>query len=236
MPNKYESDGLNKFGSNPDVDAAAPEDVWDGGGLYVFPTATRIHDLVSSDAADAAAGTGARTVLVQGLDANYLEIEETITLNGITNVPTTKSYLRINRMIVKSAGSGGVNAGTITATAQVDSTVSSQITIGKNQTLQAIYTIPADADLSLNNYFVAIGKTTATSLDGSLLVRPFGEVFQIKHTIPAVSTGDSHGIHEFKPPLMIAAKSDIKIQVATMANDTLAFGGFDGNFSRPLST
>jgi hypothetical protein len=41
---------VNKFGRNPDVDAA--EDIWDGGGLWVPPTAARTHALVSSSAQD----------------------------------------------------------------------------------------------------------------------------------------------------------------------------------------
>jgi hypothetical protein len=41
---------INKFGRNSDVDAA--EDIWDGGGLWVPPTASRTHALVSGSAQD----------------------------------------------------------------------------------------------------------------------------------------------------------------------------------------
>ncbi len=43
-----------KFGENPDIDALSGfEDIWDGGGTYVPPTQARIHDVVSSNEADA---------------------------------------------------------------------------------------------------------------------------------------------------------------------------------------
>ncbi len=35
---------VNKFGRNTDIDTAAKEDIWDGGGLWVAPTQARKHD------------------------------------------------------------------------------------------------------------------------------------------------------------------------------------------------
>lgn len=49
-------DGLSavhKFGRNGDVDITGAEDIWDGGGLWVPPTAARIHNIVSDSANDA---------------------------------------------------------------------------------------------------------------------------------------------------------------------------------------
>jgi hypothetical protein len=43
---------VDKFGENPDIDGPF-EDIWDGGGAYVPPTAPRIHDVASTLAADA---------------------------------------------------------------------------------------------------------------------------------------------------------------------------------------
>jgi len=150
MP-KLQSDGVNKFGSNPDIDTAAEESIWANGGLYVWPTAARIHDIVSDSTDDAAAGTGARTVFIEGIGADGKEQTETVTLNGTTDVPTTKTWLAINRMVVLTAGTGGKNAGVITATAQTDSTVSANIAIGINQTQLACFMVPNDKDLFLDS-------------------------------------------------------------------------------------
>lgn len=42
----------NKFGENSDISTAGNEDIWDVGGLWVPPTAPRIHNIVSTSASD----------------------------------------------------------------------------------------------------------------------------------------------------------------------------------------
>lgn len=59
-------------------------------------------------------GTGAHSVTVQGLDANWAEVEETISVNGTTAKDLTQTFLRVNRAFIKAVGSGEVNAGLIT--------------------------------------------------------------------------------------------------------------------------
>ena len=87
-----------KFGYNAVV-GATKETIWEQSGLYAYPASATVMTLSSSSANDTAAGTGARTVEVFGLDADYNEINEVVTLNGQTAVNTTKSYFRINRGI-----------------------------------------------------------------------------------------------------------------------------------------
>lgn len=181
-------------------------------------------------------GTGARIVKVTGVDANFAEITENVALNGATVAPTLKSYLRINDFEVIDAGSGGVNAGTITATAVTDATISAQIAIGKNKARQAIFSVPADRDLMLTSITIGVGKTTVTTIEGDLLVRPFGEVFKSEYTIPASTLGSNQTIKKFKPNLFIAAKSDIKLQTTVLVDASSVFGGFEGNFSHPANT
>lgn len=65
---------ITALGNNPDVDTAGPEDVWSGGGLYPWMTTATALEIVSDSASDTSAGTGARTVLVNGLDANFVEV------------------------------------------------------------------------------------------------------------------------------------------------------------------
>ena len=77
-----------------------------------LPTAAKL-DITSSNTADAAAGTGARTIEIYGLAGGYTFQSEILTLNGNTIVQTAKSYLRVFEIAVLTAGSGGVNAGDI---------------------------------------------------------------------------------------------------------------------------
>lgn len=222
------TDVVLKFGQNPDIDTAAAEDIWDGGGTWVPPTAARVHNLASSDVNDTAAGTGARTVQVYGLDSDYLPIDETVTLNGTSNVATTNSYLRLFRMIVRTAGSGGVNAGIVTATAVTDATVTAQISVSNNQTLMAIYTVPAAKICHLYQYDAAMNKGNATgAADIQLLVRPFGEVWQVKRVRGLIASGGSSFIYQFAFPLRLDEKSDIKIRATVSANNTDISAGFD---------
>ena len=74
---------------------------------YPFPaTAAAVRIKAGGDVADTAAGTGARTVTVYGLDATYKPVQETITTAGASaSALTTQTFLRVNRVEVTTAGS-----------------------------------------------------------------------------------------------------------------------------------
>ena len=65
---------INKFGRNADIDVGT-EDIWGAGGTWVEPTAATTVAVVSSSASDASAGTGARTITVNGLNGSYVDTE-----------------------------------------------------------------------------------------------------------------------------------------------------------------
>lgn len=88
-------------------------------GVYQTPTAAAALEVVSTSANDAAAGTGARTVTITGLDATWTEITEVVTLNGIAAVATINNFIRAYNMEVTTSGTygtsaAGSHAGTIT--------------------------------------------------------------------------------------------------------------------------
>lgn len=102
-------------GFNSDVDiGATPEDLFGGTGLIPAPAIPESWEIVSSSVNDTAAGTGARTVSLRTLDGNYDEIVQTVTLNGLTPVALSGTHIRINAGVVLTAGSGLINAGTLT--------------------------------------------------------------------------------------------------------------------------
>ena len=129
-------------------------------GSTVAPTVARAHALVSGSAADAAAGTGARTVRIYGLDADWNRQDEEVILDGVTPVNTVGSYLRVFRMRVTSAGAGGINAGLITATAATDATISAAIAIGVGQTLMAVYSVPAGYTARVSGTWFGINRSS----------------------------------------------------------------------------
>ena len=220
-----------KFGFNPDVDDSL-ETVWAEGGLYSYLSAATQLTVSSSSANDTSAGTGARTVTLSGLDGDYAEISETVTLNGQTAVTTTNSYLRIYRMVVNTAGTGGQNAGVIyagtgTVTAGVPANKYATIAIGDNQTLMALWTVPANHTA----YLLQKDITAATAQNNKyatihLVARPFGEVFQVKdkHVL------DNGVLHQaYSLPLKFEEKTDIEVRCIgdSAAADIAVSAGLD---------
>ena len=205
-----------KFGFNPDIDNSL-ETIWAEGGLYSYLSAASVLKVSSSSTADTSAGTGARTVEIFGLDADYAEISETITLNGQTAVDTTNSYLRVNRAIVRSAGTGGENAGIIyagtgTVTNGVPANKYLSIAAGDNQTLMALWTVPAGHTAYLHGSHVTAACTTSNKLlTATIVARPDGEVFQVKDKFGIqVDGGDIHQYYHF--PLKFTEKTDIEVR------------------------
>jgi len=207
-----------QFGINATV-GTSNETIWIGSSLYTFPAAASILKVSSSSADDAAAGTGARTIQIEGLNAAYEPVVETVILNGQTEVNTTNSYLRVNKMIVLTAGSGGTSvgniyAGTGTVTDGVPAVVVNQTGILANETESGFYSVPAGHTAFINMWTMSSGNTTADEWTRfTLRIRPEGGVFGIKaqYHIPA------SGIYECKAayPLPIPEKADLEILAAT---------------------
>jgi len=218
--------GTRKFGRNTDVDTAAAEDIWDGGGVYVPPTVARVHAIVSGSALDDAGSTGATSVTIEGLDTNWDALSETVIMDGATPVNTVGSYLRVNRMYVATAGTGLVNAGIITATAAVDATVSAQISLGKGQTLQAVFSTAARFNSYITDLIVGVNRTSpaAQTCEASLWVRPGANVATAPWLQKSVfilhSESNVPYHHPFKNcPQSVPPMSDIKITCSVSANN-----------------
>lgn len=218
------------FGINDDIDTATtPEDIWVNSGLFVPPTTNRIHDIVSSNANDTSAGTGARTVKVYGVTANGLE-NETVTLNGVTPVSTTKSYYDIYILHINTAGSGNTNAGIITATAQTDSTVTAAIAAnGYNTSRKAIRYIPTGHKGYLYSFDAGMQQTTAgSSALVYLLTKESGGVWLARHIHSLNNSGNNFENQDFKAPIVLNAGTWVKIQCSSVSqNNTLIQGGFE---------
>ncbi len=219
-----------KFGFQPDI-SSAELPLWDVAEAYAYQ-ATALPMLVSSpNAADQDTGTGARTVKIFGLDANYAEINETVTLASVTAVTTTNSYLRVFRMQVITAGSGEKNAGIIYAGA---STVTSgtpadkyaAISVGENQTLMALYTVPAAKTAYIKAFGSSSGEATADR--GAIVrlkMRPLNQVFQTQDKFELVRQHVNILHHR---PLTIAAKTDIQVTaIRSGATDVGVSGHFE---------
>lgn len=193
--------------------------------------------IASTSANDSSAGTGARTVLISGLNSNYDEISEIITLNGQTEVNTTQLFLRVNDAIVKTTGATTWNEGTIyiggsdnTFTAGVPQqnvirTIGVDLIDNKGivGSTPSTYTIPRNVRAVPVNFKVSTDATANKPLLIRGIVKPFG--------FPEFSVGNLifNGSNQFTFDgfSTLPEKSDIivrsRAQSATTVNNSVVF-------------
>jgi len=122
-----------KFGYNEEIQDVE-ETIWDVGGLYAYPSSA-----VTMTATSSSGATDENVqVTMQGVDASYNELSETVTLNASGTATTTGSFLRVNRAFVAS---GTASAGNITIAN--GGTTYAYVSTLHQQTLMAIWTVPA---------------------------------------------------------------------------------------------
>lgn len=222
------------LGNAPAVNiATAPADLWTGMGAYPWLAAATALEVVSSSAADAAAGTGARTVLVSALDIDFVEFQEVLTLNGTTPVPMVKPAYRIQDIRMVSGGSSMVNAGTINLRDVAGGTVRAIIPIGYGTARQSQYTVPAGHTLSwVVGPVICINRPTSTrdAAIGVLLRNPIASY----QWIPLEVTVDGNPFQLMGSPLAVfPEKTDLGLRVmAVSANATDITGGWVGLLKR----
>lgn len=217
LRSRYTAD--NKFGQNSAVGTSF-EDVWTNSGAKTYLSSAETL-AVEGGATDDAGMAGALTVTLIGLDGDYNPVEETVTMNGTTPVDTTATFLRLNRMFVVTAGSGGGNAGVIIAK-DAGANVIGQIEIAVNQTLQTHFTVPAGKTMIIGKMFGDVGKNDDATF--RLRVRAPGEVFQTKFNF-GIFQADAQ--HDFENTLLVAEKSDVVVQAKSAAGGVVASAGWN---------
>lgn len=223
---------LHKFGRNPDIDTASGfEVIWNGGGSYTGFDATGAEIVTVSGGANdvATTGTGAWTVQIWGLDANYAEQTEVISLNGVTLVDSVNSYIRMHRMRVTTAGSLGWNDAAITCAQKVTTAVVFAVLPAQyNSTMIAAYTIPAGKTGYITNWFAGLSGRNNADCQVRLRKRPFGAAFQVTEEISVKGTSTSIFTRNYATPKgPLSEKADIFIESDTDTNNTGVAAGWD---------
>ncbi|MAO19359.1 MAG: hypothetical protein CMJ25_01300 [Phycisphaerae bacterium] len=203
---------INKFGYNGQV-GSAWETVWDGNNEYTYIETASVAQAASDAAASADDNA---TILVQGLDANYAEVEETLTVGGAAG---SVLFYRIHRAILATHPTGDSNIGNITVTC--DSKSAAIITEDLGQSLMAVYTVPAGKTAFLVQVDAGCGKDNEHEI--RLVVKHNGGVWNTKsyHS----QRGGFNGI-KFEIPIHIAAESDVEIKAKASATSSVS-GGFE---------
>jgi hypothetical protein len=211
--------------TNPDVDTGTiPETIWSAGGLYTFPAAAAATTIVSGSANDAAAGTGARTVLVEGLLAGYVFNSETVTLNGMTPVALASNYLRINKMTVMTAGTGQTNAGAIDC--QIGGTTANYISVGKSISQNGFYTVPANYQKALLTYLFLNTAASGTGNSDMELILYYNGVKITKQEYGIDLAGSSFVERDMHTrPMVLEPTTDIIVNVTTTSVNNIKTNG-----------
>lgn len=149
----------NKFAYNTDVGTSAEVVAAFGGTLDTSVTASTVS-IVSSSSADDAGSTGMTAIVVYGVDSSWDELIEVVTMDGTTPVTTTGSFVGINRIAGYSNGAGGVNAGTITATATTGGRTMATVPAGEGVTQQAVFYVPQNHQFLATWLYLSVVKSS----------------------------------------------------------------------------
>ena len=194
------------------------------GAVYAYPSSATVMKVSSASANDTSAGTGARTILVVGLDSSYNTISETVTLSGQTAVNTTNSYLRITYTEILSTGSGNAQAGIIyigtgTVTSGVPATVYWQSETSYNNWSFAGFTVPAGYTAYITSYTVTSQSTTALiNVSVGMVVYEFGQGSSTtgqgyaEYQSTARLTSNGNFDRHFDYPFAVAEKCDVELR------------------------
>lgn len=208
---------LFKYGYNPLI-INVNETIWDAGGIYSYPSSAVKMTATSTDSGN---DNGVQ-VTIQGLDENYEELSETITLGEGGTQETSGFFLRVFRAFIEGTQEP---SGTINITNA--STTYARITLGENQTLMAVYTVPAGKSLYLHNGTVSHGTDTSGAfMTVRFMVRAPGSVFR---TAVKVDVTGKELLFPFHYPLCLPEKYDIEVRAICNKNQNNAVSAtFEG--------
>ena len=233
---------INKFGHNPAIETGTdPEDVWHGGGVYPFYPLTAqtlevLSDSVEDDADKEPAGTGAYTIIIYGLDGNFNEVNETVTLNGAGIVALTEhTYRRVYRAIILTAGSSGSNVGNIVVRIASAGASAAYIATADGQTQQAIYTIPEGKTGFFIKGYVGVSAGGVGASNESAIFQwklrannGVAGAWQVNGQIECTTRGSSWWQYKYGIPAgPISEMSDIKIECTEVSTTLGVVGAFD---------
>lgn len=197
--------GVSKFG------------LVEGTAASTFSTVWTPADTISTKLLDYSAFPGTVTVTsnsadtgdltIEGLDTSYNFVSETLTLTG-TSTSGSQTFHRINRAYYTDTNT---NANDITVS--IGGTVVTRVDAEYGQTLQALYTIPANKTGYLLQVSASASKNHETLL--GMFQRPFGATWRVAQTMALYQSNQSL---EFAVPIKFTEKTDLEVRVKGATN------------------
>ena len=217
---------INKFGRNSAVAIGTEEVIWDGSGTYSFPATALITHV--SQTADQVAMRGG-LVNIQGLDANWEMVTQIATLdatNTTTIVELATPLIRCFRALIMSDTAIDSTVRVHNAAENVDYAI---VGVGNNQTLMAIYTVPAGFTAYMTSYYAHVNP--GTNLDPTsnpiklyAINNEHGSIPVIKHVVGQTTGGFQH---KFDPYAKYTEKTDLYLTATPVGKAADVSAGFD---------
>jgi hypothetical protein len=215
-------------GVAPSVATSTPTDIWAGStvsALYPFLTTAQSLEIISDSTHDTfTGGTGAISIIMNLLDANFNLVTQTVLMNGTTAVAIPGGpYLRCNSLQVNSAGSTLSNVGNITLRIAGAGAIVQYIaaTVGISQT--SIFTVPTGYTLALNFAYANLQSTsTATNWANiGFYIQQMGVTSSLYQRFQTIVTGTGQVTIPIPSPATVVGGQDLIFRV-TNTSGTLA--------------
>lgn len=157
----------SKYGYNGSVSTAFRE-IWNGGASYpgLIAAASAVQIQSGGNANDTAAGSGARSIYIEGIleDGTYGG-ELLVTAGASASAPSVNNYWRVQRAYVVDVGTfQGANEGNIVVET-TGGVVLSVIAAGNGQTEACIFTVPINQRVVMNSLHIHIEGNKEVELE-----------------------------------------------------------------------
>lgn len=198
--------GIHKYGFNADIDTSY-EIVWEKGGSLTLPSSAGTASINS------ASGNSGCKITIQGLDENYNEITEELTLDSSGDATSTATFLRINRAFVSGSTdlSGDVNIA-------VGGNTIAFVGSDHQNTLQMIYTVPAGYTAYLVQLTGGVSEKEK-NVEMRVRARETNGVYRTRDYI-AFQTSFFHKGYEI--PVALPEKTDIIVDAKCVGNASIS--------------
>ena len=211
---------LHKFGTAPNISVDTTATIWDRTDeLYPWSAldteqTLNVRVVEPNNESNTSTALDGIDVTIEGLDDDFVEQTETVTISGFS-ATTTNKFRRINRI--------SLDAEPATNTKRVlirteNNTVVGQINDTENSAHMAIYTVPAGKTLFLRQGTMSC--QAGADGQGEFFVRSnsVGEYFRDYHHFEVSGSGGQY-MYEFGVPQPIPEKSDLDVRIKTRSNN-----------------
>lgn len=231
--------GVSHFtviGENAEIDLLTdPEDIWDGGGIYNFSTASTDYYISSGSTVDNQ--TFLLIILTEDSNGDWNQEEFNFTINGQTKTkiitPSGDPPVRFQRMLnLGSSQNSDVYVyedDTTSSGVPQNSTLIRAVCLAKNnRTLSSFYTVPSNKTAYFENGFSAL--SVAKSAYAVVSWRGnFGGGGHLATFLRVGLNSDGTGcfVYNFSTPEGLPAKTDLFMTCEEVSdNDTVVSGGY----------